>query len=74
MEHPELTNPTKYIENTYQRPFMCAGFARRYAEILITGNSKDKKDEIYHRSSAWNFQYHNRKIWSREEGLIRVKT
>jgi len=50
-----LINPIKYIEEIYKRPFMCAGFARRYSEIIITKNAEDKKDEVYHRASAWNF-------------------
>ncbi len=65
-----LINPIKYIEEIYKRPFMCAGFARRYSEIIITKNAEDKKDEVYHRASAWNFQYHNRKIWSKEDGIF----
>ncbi len=66
-----LSNPSvKDIEEVYKRPFMCAGFARRYSEILLIGDVKDKRDELYVRSPAWNFQYHNRKIWSLEEGLF----
>jgi len=56
-----------YMEDIYKAPFMCAGFARRYAEILLTGELNDKKDEIYNRASAWNFQYGNKKIWSLED-------
>lgn len=68
-----IDSPIKYIEEVYTRPFMCAGFSRRYAEILIAGQGQDKGDEIYNRASAWNFQYHNRRIWSIEEGLFEPK-
>ena len=70
MEYPILANPVLYIEEKYRRPFMCAGFARRYAEILLTDEAEDKKDDVYNRAHAWNFQYHNRKVWSKEEGIF----
>ena len=49
---------------------MCAGFARRYSEILLSGEIADQNSKLYQRAPAWNFQYHNRKIWSLEEGLF----
>lgn len=68
-----IDSPIKHIEEVYRKPFMCAGFSRRYAEVLITGEGNDKKDDIYNRASAWDFQYHNRRIWAIEDGLFNPK-
>ncbi len=70
---PKIELPLRHIEEIYRKPFMCAGFSRRCAEILITGQEQDMKDEIYNRASAWNFQYHNKKLWGVEEGLLDLK-
>lgn len=35
---PSIKTPAIYIEEVYKRPFMCAGFARRYAEYIMEKN------------------------------------
>lgn len=69
-ERALITPLVKDIEAVYKKPFMCAGFARRYSEILLSGEITDQDSKLYQRAPAWNFQYHNRKIWSLEDGLF----